>query len=1328
MRRFVYIFVVLFLFVYSSTNKSYSFDLDIIKNYPSQDTIVDCNTLPNCVSPKDNGGNITVVVSSNPELVKSSDYVPDADRSIQKAFWTDPVLRLNGTRVEILIMGSWTPWFGRSQNDASLKPSSSDYCMITKLGNADDIGTNGELDFIRSARIIERTNSDGTGPIKLNIEIDTKKQKPCILVGGEGLYIAFFGQTGTEMPYMASHLKTADVACDKEYATDKNDDKIITLDDCYRAGDPLRTNMAYFKGSYDASNGSTTFASCSTEYLRGTPQQKEMYRNEGKLSLGTCWKCSVPVIKSCPKINWNNVEEDIEHEIISGSVKLRINSVVPKALVSSSISAGMKANYLYSSSGYALVTMDIPYSSKSFYTTHANKSAVYPLSDNVSATTANGVNITLKNDGISKWIVYDTSNEYSGTGIDRKITNVYQLISEYNVSNYGATFDLSGDGQKLKVECENQIEQCNGEKNDMTEFIFTSDGFLKKQDKTKVPSGERAKFLIYDNYYSDNDGFYTLNFRSGFSQSKDGGIIEMLLNDIEYVFVGKINEYGIREGGILQSFYNRIVKDNEFIILVRVFCVLFMVFLAYMFLFGLLKWELKEYMNILLKLTFVVSFTSYNSWELYNKYILSFFLDGMTDVMMFFTHSAMNVYTDNDYNPVYGQTITSVFGFVDEYIKSMFSTERSAKIWGMFLGMWYGFLAIPLTYYVIIKFIWKLINATFPFILQFIQVVLALICGPVIILLYLFKFKVTEKYFNNWIAFIAGRFINMTFLFVFLNMFAILIRRRIDELTGLCACKWNYWDRVYGAVDNKILNWFRHALSIDVWFNEYASEDLRPTILEYAIGLLGILILIYLFETFLEKIPSVVDNMISIGGSEGGGLKMGSSVLGGAIGKAPGGGGDGFVGLLNQVETSAKDKDGNSIGLGSKLSNDIGFMGGGLLKTMDSKIGEAAFAMGVGDGSSLTNQTVFALGRKIKDGAGQLLDNAAAFLDPGAERYFDSIKRFNDAIATGSDKQTARAEALKAFEESIRKDHPKASDDRIKKEVDAFAKKLDSMYGTHPEGAPKPGTPGSGAPKPGTPGSGAFASRTSPNGMTTEEQRMQELARRVGIENAGSMSPSQLKKALDEKLGKESNKGINDEEKKLREAAKRMGIDDDSSIERMLKDAESKKSDDEKYKQFQKEREAYEEDLKARLDKIKLDEERVASNLLKLAMENEDARKLLTEAVKDDMKQKYPDADLSNVEVSFTMQGVSSNFTIPGTTADNFSMSGLDLANVSMKGLGHDFVMNAELYSNGETGQQPPDKIKQAAIDRQHREETKQKIQEKLDKLEEVKSVKENGE
>ena len=726
-----------------------------------------------CIAEYDNGNDFSIVVKSNPVLTSNSGY--SQGNLSQRSIWTDSGLFTSGTEFVFEITGDWNPFGGsnsenflsktmctfitRNRDDSDRKCINSDaeYCTKDYNSEKEIIGLNGEYDYLANLYTIVKIPEGNKQPItyvkdktregkgerreQYKCETETKagdnnnslskckkdyidviNQKECWITGGEGLYVAFFGQDGNTLPNIATHLKSAVIACDKEYATDKNDDGVISVDECYgykqitKNKYEMTPNMAYYM-AYKPNSYITAYPACNAEFLHDPYGNKKTMAELGnKIYLTGCYQ---------------------EVKNAKGEVIDHINRLY----------FIFKANYLY-----------------------------------------------------------------------KGITN---------------------------------------------------------GKPEKVGKNQSLKFIIYDRYYSDNSGEYTINIKGGAVNPSEPGLIEKILTDLESTFIGIRNEYGQLEGGVLKQFYTYIIQDTMFMWTVRMFIILYMAFLGMQFSMGVLNYSTKELMNILLKLTFILGFTTITSWDIYDYFIVRFFFDGLSNIVIIMADISNRIFDPDAVNTV-GTSMATKFAFFDDLIKMFFSKSFTYKTLGMFFGVWYGFIVIPIIYGLIIYFIVQMINSIFPYILMFIQAIIALILGPVFIAFYLFK--PTEGLFKNWLAFIGARFVNMAFFFLFFFAFVDLIRDRFMQLLSVRTCKVPLLNAIFsGAKDSagKVATFFSFGLK--VWKSTKSGG--MPSFFSFALELLFIFVLIYLFGQLIKKVPDIVDSMVDIGGQAGGGVKSGSSVL-----------------------------------------------------------------------------------------------------------------------------------------------------------------------------------------------------------------------------------------------------------------------------------------------------------------------------------------------------------------------------------------------------------------------------------------------------------------
>lgn len=654
-----------------------------------------------CILADDMGDNFHVVVPAKPSLSHDGGFSQGA--TSQRAVWTDSGLFTNGDGFYFEIEGMWTPWYGsiKTADGRSMMAAKNAFCLLeTENRDAERMDAAGEFDYINSSYYIKAIGSgDNISYAKYNL--DSSVQIPCWLTAGEGLYVAFFGSSGEELPQVATHLKSAEIYCEPEYATDKNGDGIVTLNECY-------------------------------EILKDE-ENKKSTKSE--------------------------------------------NKAYYKPYISESLVAGVRCD-----------------------------------KDN-----------------------YHPSRSDGYIGINDCYTEVF-------------------DKNNRKI------------KQDKTIFTYKVPYFYKTPTKTKVGIDERMKFIIYDRYYKDNVGEYIINIFGGATDMADRGLIERILTDLENVFIGNRDDRGNLNGGILQQFYNYIVGDSIFALTLRTFIILYMAFLGLQFAMGSLEYKTKELMKILLKLAFILGFTTTTSWKMYDRYIVSFFFDGFSSIITMIANIASRLY---EMAGIGGGNVSSKFAFIDTLVLSLFSDSVTKKIQGLFFGAWFGFIVIPVMYGLIIYYIYKLVNAIFPYIIMFIQAVVALALGPIFISFYLFK--TTEYMFKNWLAFVGARFANMAFLFLFLFSFASIIRAKFMELLYFEVCKIPLWQAVVGDTStsiNSAMSFF--SFGIKVWDAKWTEAHPEPSFFGFCVDLLFLFLLIWLFGLIMKKVPSVVDNLIDIGGEGGG--------------------------------------------------------------------------------------------------------------------------------------------------------------------------------------------------------------------------------------------------------------------------------------------------------------------------------------------------------------------------------------------------------------------------------------------------------------------------
>ena len=700
------------------------------------------------VSADDFGDLPTVVVKAKPDYIFSSTAYSDDTKS-ESITWIDSGLYTNGdpNGFYFEITGGWNPWGGSSD-------SYSDLCMLetketiypnSTENNVFDIavetGANSEFDYITSSYKVSRNNDTY---VKEEQGVEVKKE--CWLTGGTGLYIAFFGQSGFEEPDIATHMKAVDIACDYPYNTDKNGDGVLTIDECYLAGDNPLNNQAYYK----------------------------------------------------------------------------------------------------------------PY-----------------VSD--------------------------------------------QIVGDVRCEATSFLEDSTSKSGKIRVmDC---FDMLDGEKIYKVKFIFQAKNLYKNKSGALVGANEKIKFGIYDKYYSDNSGEYVIKLDTGVSKNKTSGFlfekimktieemfsissldknyiqnskstisnilennIDVLLSSLSFKNISLVNnayasnqnsveeptqedELYQKKVSLIKRFYQNIVYDSIFLETIRTFIMLYICFFGLNMAMGGFQYSVKEFMTIILKLSFILAFLSESGWDLYNEYIVTFFLKGLMSLTTQIINIANKTYTPNAY--VYipeGSSLSSIFINIDSSLAFYFNVVITKKIWSLLYSLWFGFLLVPAIYFLIAFFFIKFTTATFPIMIAYIELVLGLIIGPVFIPFYLFK--ETQSIFMNWLAFLGARAANIFFTVFIMSIFAEIVKAEFVELLSFPIYHKELlppWLRTFWKFA------FHQDISWVVAIPDFVAAK-KPTFADMMTLIAKIFALVQLFSIVLNALPGIIDGIVEIKGGKGGSM------------------------------------------------------------------------------------------------------------------------------------------------------------------------------------------------------------------------------------------------------------------------------------------------------------------------------------------------------------------------------------------------------------------------------------------------------------------------
>ncbi len=411
---------------------------------------------------------------------------------------------------------------------------------------------------------------------------------------------------------------------------------------------------------------------------------------------------------------------------------------------------------------------------------------------------------------------------------------------------------------------------------------------------------EVIKLKIYDSYYRDNYGSYSVEFLTGIYSDNEVPIMEFVVNLIEEILLGDLNvETGEREGGILRFLYNSIAGNTEFMLIIQILLVLYIAFFGVSSLMGLVEMGRKEMMIRILQVGVVLTFATADGWIMYNDFFIEFFKRGMDEVVNKITHFANVFFLENDdtTSPIRSSQLMSTdpdsmgskFAYIDVLIRQLFSEDVTKKIWSLFLYTLLGFLYIACIYLLVFYFIYVMSIVAFVYCVTLTKMIIALSLGPIFIVFILFR--QTNEYFKKWITFLAARSLEVVILFLIVFILITLIGRKFTELLtyGACIQEWDLW-----LFKLK----FFIADSVDTVEEGVPTGQGRET-RDWMIMFANLALILYMTKLIVMQIPQLAGKLVSVGGaanaSGGGGsyaqsgYNIASSAMSEAFGFSKGG-------------------------------------------------------------------------------------------------------------------------------------------------------------------------------------------------------------------------------------------------------------------------------------------------------------------------------------------------------------------------------------------------------------------------------------------------------
>ena|GEM_PF-5292741 len=247
-------------------------------------------------------------------------------------------------------------------------------------------------------------------------------------------------------------------------------------------------------------------------------------------------------------------------------------------------------------------------------------------------------------------------------------------------------------------------------------------------------------FKVRDDYYHDNVGHYEAYV--SVITKKNSQVSEFLMS----LTVPVIKLLGTASTTIYNNFY----ESNDFLQLVRLSLVLYIILYGLFFTLGLTSISAQDLVIRVIKIAVVTQLFSPNSWQFFNSYFFSVFTEGSE-----FLIGAATGDTSPDK--------VNLFGFVDDAFNVFFQDVTWIKISVLIFDL-VGFITIFIIVYIILVYLFVLARVLITYLLTVLALAILISLAPLFIVFILFQR--TKKYFDGWVSYLVDYALQSVFLFV----------------------------------------------------------------------------------------------------------------------------------------------------------------------------------------------------------------------------------------------------------------------------------------------------------------------------------------------------------------------------------------------------------------------------------------------------------------------------------------------------------------------------------------------------------------------------------
>ena len=273
----------------------------------------------------------------------------------------------------------------------------------------------------------------------------------------------------------------------------------------------------------------------------------------------------------------------------------------------------------------------------------------------------------------------------------------------------------------------------------------------------------------------NTDGQYYISIAK--YEDDERGTIAQIINMVRGYFFGDPHT---NTQGVIQDIFNSFVRNSDFIQAIRALLMLYIVYTGISYMIGLAPITQQDGLVRLFKIAIIITLTSDNSWEFFNKYLFSIFTDGSLELIAKLTASASLDTATITEDP------SIIFDNFAEPIKKMFSTAVLKKAFAVGMSSAVGLIVMVVIFYGIYKYFMNIIRALIMYLVSVMGMAVLLMIAPIFISFILFKY--TKEMFDSWLKMLMSFLFQPLFLFVCLAMFNNLLLLGLQSILSFTVC------------------------------------------------------------------------------------------------------------------------------------------------------------------------------------------------------------------------------------------------------------------------------------------------------------------------------------------------------------------------------------------------------------------------------------------------------------------------------------------------------------------------------------------------------------